>query len=168
MATADVETSQSEALHDTTTASNVKTNATKDGNKKSITTFLFSIVTKATLINAVYLVGYYNWISVAWLITPMILIETHNYWRETYKVNSKFLRKIARESAATNEKDVLLANIKDLPSWVCESVRLRVTNNVFLSCCLSNKFRNVFFYLFQVYFPDFQRCEWANSVSYTH
>ncbi|XP_055296568.1 extended synaptotagmin-2-like [Sitodiplosis mosellana] len=140
MATVDVKTSHTEAINGTAAgtaggpaaaAAAVKTSAIKNENEISIKTFIWAIVKKATVINAIYLVGYMNW-SIAWLITPMILIETHNYWRETNGANRKFVRKIARQSAATNEKDVILANIKDLPSWV--------------------------------YFPDFQRCEWANSI----
>lgn len=85
-------------------------------NEKSIVTLLVTILKKAALINAIYFIGYFNW-SVAWIITPMILVETQKYWRGNSE-NSKFVRKIATLSAATNEKDAILANIKDLPSWV--------------------------------------------------
>lgn len=124
MATVDVETSQTEVIHGNVSTgdgggkgTDMKTGATKNGSDKSIANFVVAIVKKAAIINAIYLMGYLNW-SIAWLITPMILLETHNYWRETNGVNRKFVRKIARESAATNEKDVILTNIKELPSWV--------------------------------------------------
>lgn len=123
MATVDAKPSQTEAINGiaagagASAATTVNASANKNENDKSIKTFVWAIVKKATVINAIYLVGYLN-LSVAWLITPMVLIETHNYWRETNNANRKFVRKIARQSAATNEKDVILANIKDFPSWV--------------------------------------------------
>lgn len=122
MATVDAKPSQTEngtaaGAGAASAATAASASANKNENEKSIKTFIWAIAKKATVINAIYLVGYLNW-SVAWLITPMILVETHNYWRETNNVNRKFVRKIARQSAATNEKDVILANIKDLPSWV--------------------------------------------------
>lgn len=175
MATVDVKTSTVGAINGTAVgaatataaaaaaaAAPAKASGIKNENEKTIITFILAIVKKATLINAIYLVGYMNW-SVAWLITPMILIETHNYWRETNGANHKFVRKIARQSAATNEKDVILANIKDLPSWVKFVCSYNVI--MLLFAIQINKSR-VFFFFFQVYFPDFQRCEWANSVSY--
>lgn len=108
MASIDAQTSHTEAKPAT------KSSAYKYGNdNKTILTFLFEIVKKATVINAIYLVGYLNW-SVTWLITPMILFETHKYLRG----NNEMKRKITKASAATNEKDAILAHIKDFPSWV--------------------------------------------------
>lgn len=120
MANVDGETRQTEAINGNAAAASAatKTSVNKNGNDKSIVAFIVTIVKKVSIVGAIYLVGYMNW-SIAWLITPMILIETHNYWHETNGINSKFIRKIARESALTNEKDVILANIKDFPSWVC-------------------------------------------------
>lgn len=74
---------------------------------------LYSIVKKVTVVGAIYLVGYMNW-SVAWLITPVILAVTREYWRKT----SDLRREIAKASAVANEKDVILARINDLPAWV--------------------------------------------------
>lgn len=124
MANVNVETRHTEAINGnaaSATAAAAKTSVNKNGNDKSIVAFIVSIVKKVSIVGAVYLVGYMNW-SIAWLITPIILIETHNYWHETNGINSKFIRKIARESTATSEKDCLLQNIKDFPSWVCNSL----------------------------------------------
>lgn len=74
---------------------------------------LYSIVKKVTVVGAIYLVGYMNW-SVAWLITPVVLAVTREYWRKT----SDLRREIAKASAVANEKDVILARINDLPAWV--------------------------------------------------
>lgn len=89
---------------------NVKTSAATD----SIFTILYSIAKKVSVVGAVYLVGYMNW-SVAWLITPIVLAVTREYWHKTNEVK----REIAKASATANEKDVILARINDLPAWVC-------------------------------------------------
>lgn len=89
---------------------NVKTSAATD----SIFTILYSIVKKVSIVGAVYLVGYMNW-SIAWLITPIVLAVTREYWHKTNEVK----REIAKASATANEKDVILARINDLPAWVC-------------------------------------------------
>lgn len=74
---------------------------------------IYSVVKKVTLVGAIYLVGYMNW-SVAWLITPVVMAVTREYWRKT----SDMRREIAKASAVANEKDVILARINDLPAWV--------------------------------------------------
>lgn len=79
----------------------------------SIFTILYSIAKKVSLVGAIYLVGYMNW-SVAWLITPVILAVTREYWNKTNEVK----RAIAKASATANEKEVILARITDLPAWV--------------------------------------------------
>lgn len=79
----------------------------------SIFNLLYSIAKKVSVVGAIYLVGYMNW-SVAWLITPVILAVTREYWRK----NSEMRREIAKASATANEKDVILARINDLPAWV--------------------------------------------------
>lgn len=89
---------------------NVKSSAATD----SIFTILYSIAKKVSIVGAVYLVGYMNW-SVAWLITPIVLAVTREYWHKTNEVK----REIAKASATANEKDVILARIDDLPAWVC-------------------------------------------------
>lgn len=79
----------------------------------SVFTLLYSIVKKVTVVGAIYLVGYMNW-SVAWLITPVILAVTREYWNKTNEIR----REVAKASATANEKDVILARISDLPAWV--------------------------------------------------
>lgn len=79
----------------------------------SLFTLLYTIFKKVTVVGAVYLVGYMGW-SVAWLITPVILAVTREYWRK----KSETRRDIAKASAVANEKDVILARINDLPAWV--------------------------------------------------
>lgn len=70
----------------------------------------------------VYIVGYLN-LSVGWLITPIILAVVRAQWKE----ENEFRRSLARKTVEKNEKEVVLARIKDLPSWVC------VINNFFIT-----------------------------------
>lgn len=87
----------------------------------SIFTILYSIAKKVTIVGAIYLVGYMNW-SVAWLITPVLLSVTREYWNKTNEIR----REVAKASATANEKDVILARINDLPAWViqnCSSIQ---------------------------------------------
>lgn len=79
----------------------------------SVFTILYSIAKKVSVVGAIYLVGYMNW-SVAWLITPVILAVTREYWHKTNEIK----RAVAKASATANEKDVILARINDLPAWV--------------------------------------------------
>ena len=83
----------------------------------SIFTLLYSIAKKVSMVGAIYLVGYMNW-SVAWLITPVILAVTREYWNKTNEIK----REVAKASATANEKDVILARINDLPAWVISNV----------------------------------------------
>lgn len=89
---------------------NGKTSSSTD----SIFTILYSVAKKVSIVGAVYLVGYMNW-SIAWLITPIVLAVTREYWHNTNEMK----REIAKASATANEKDVILARINDLPAWVC-------------------------------------------------
>lgn len=91
--------------------------ACQSNGSDSVFTLLYSVVKKVTIVGAIYLVGYMNW-SVAWLITPVILAVTREYWRHTSEIS----REIAKASATANEKDVILARINDLPSWVIEKL----------------------------------------------
>lgn len=126
-----------------------KTSATTD----SIFTILYSIAKKVSIVGAVYLVGYMNW-SIAWLITPIVLAVTREYWHKTNEVK----REIAKASATANEKDVILARITDLPAWVCF---------YWLDFCSKRRcFYHFYPFFGQVYFPDIERCEWVNRVSY--
>lgn len=79
----------------------------------SVFTLLYTIFKKVSVVGAVYLVGYMGW-SVAWLITPLVLAVSREYWRN----KSDLKRTIAKASATANEKDVILARINDLPAWV--------------------------------------------------
>lgn len=79
----------------------------------SVFVLLYSLVKKVTAVGAVYLVGYMGW-SVAWLVTPVVLAVTREYWRHSNQLR----RSIAQASATANEKDVILARINDLPAWV--------------------------------------------------
>lgn len=89
------------------------TSSNSSSSDDGIFTILYSIVKKVTVVGAIYFVGYMNW-SVAWLITPIVLAVTREYWRKT----SDIKREIAKASAVANEKDVILARIDDLPAWV--------------------------------------------------
>lgn len=91
-----------------------KPNGKSSAATDSIFTILYSIAKKVSIVGAIYFVGYMNW-SVAWLITPLVLAVTREYWHKTNEVK----REIAKASATANEKDVILARISDLPAWVC-------------------------------------------------
>lgn len=104
---------------------------TSSSDSDSIFNVIYSIVKKVSMVGAIYLVGYMNW-SVAWLITPLVLSVTREHWQKS----SQLKRYIAKVSATANEKDVILARIKDLPAWV--SYRF----NFFFRCI---SFKNVRF-----------------------
>lgn len=86
-----------------------KTTASDD----SFFSLIYTIVKKVTVVGAIYFVGYMGW-SVAWLITPILLAVARDQWRQS----SDLKRSIAKASAMSNEKDVILARIDDLPAWV--------------------------------------------------
>lgn len=52
--------------------------------------------------------------SVAWFITPVLLLVV----RDQMRADADRRRDIAKTSALSNEKDVILARIDDLPAWV--------------------------------------------------
>lgn len=54
-----------------------------------------------------------NW-SVAWLIGPVVLLVLRDQWRRDGKIK----RDMAKAVATSNEKEVILARINDLPAWV--------------------------------------------------
>lgn len=64
-------------------------------------------------VGVIYLVGYLN-ISPAWLLCPLILSVMRDQWKKEKEIK----RNIAKTSALTNEKDVILARIDELPAWV--------------------------------------------------
>ncbi|XP_065164196.1 extended synaptotagmin-2 isoform X3 [Atheta coriaria] len=79
----------------------------------STTELLFSAIKKVALVGTVYLCGYMNW-SVAWLIGPVVLLVLRDQWRRDGKIK----RDMAKAVATSNEKEVILARINDLPAWV--------------------------------------------------
>lgn len=74
---------------------------------------LLEPLAQVSVIGAVYLVGYMQW-SVAWLIGPVILSVLRDQWRK----ENEYRRNLAKVAATTSEKDVILARLDDLPSWV--------------------------------------------------
>lgn len=103
----------------------------------SIFTLFYSIAKKVSMVGAIYLVGYMNW-SVAWLITPVILAVTREYWNKTNEIK----REVAKASATANEKDVILARINDLPAWVISNIwnihkNNRISKMIFSFRCTS-------------------------------
>lgn len=106
-----------EAITATTSSKQKMAGGSKESRKSasddSIFSLVYTVVKKVTVVGAIYLVGYMGW-SVAWLITPIIFAVTREQWRKT----SELRRSIAKASATSNEKDVILARIDDLPAWV--------------------------------------------------
>lgn len=64
-------------------------------------------------VSVIYLLGYFN-ISPAWLIGPIVLSVMRDQWKKEKEMK----RNVAKASALTNEKDVILARIDELPAWV--------------------------------------------------
>lgn len=82
-------------------------------NDDSIFSIVYSVLKKVVIVGAIYFVGYMGW-SMAWLITPIMFSVT----REQWKKSSQLKRDISILSAISNERDVILAKITDLPAWV--------------------------------------------------
>lgn len=99
---------------------NKKAARTSSSDSDSIFNVVYSIAKKVSIVGAIYLVGYMNW-SIAWLITPVCLAVTREYWQKS----SQLRREIAKASATANEKDVILARINDLPAWVSYAMNFR-------------------------------------------
>ena len=74
---------------------------------------ILSFAKKISTVAAVYLLGYFEF-SVAWLIGPIIFSVIRQEWRKEKDLK----RNIAKAAALCNEKDVILARVDDLPSWV--------------------------------------------------
>ncbi|XP_049887465.1 extended synaptotagmin-2-A isoform X2 [Pectinophora gossypiella] len=79
----------------------------------SILAVIYRFFKKVSIVGAVYLVGYMQW-SVAWLIGPVILSVVRDQWRR----ENQYRRNLAKAAATSSEKDVVLARLDDLPSWV--------------------------------------------------
>jgi hypothetical protein len=65
----------------------------------------------------IYLMGYFN-MSLAWVVGLVGLTAA----REQWKKERDFRMSAARASSLYDEKDVILARVSDLPSWVSISL----------------------------------------------
>ncbi|GLV41434.1 Extended synaptotagmin-like protein 2 [Carabus blaptoides fortunei] len=79
----------------------------------SVSTMLYSLFKKISTVGIVYFVGYMHW-SVAWFICPVVLLAIRDQWREEHELK----RNIAKATAMSTEKEVILARVDDLPAWV--------------------------------------------------
>lgn len=79
----------------------------------SILSVLYSFAKKIGTVAVVYLIGYFE-LSAAWLIGPVILSVIRDEWKKEKELR----RNVAKAAALCSEKDVILARIDDLPSWV--------------------------------------------------
>ncbi|KRT78393.1 hypothetical protein AMK59_8488 [Oryctes borbonicus] len=79
----------------------------------SLNGMLYSVIKKVSIVGIIYLAGYMH-CSIAWFVTPIVLLAI----REQLREGSERRRNIAKATSLTNEKDVLLARIQDLPAWV--------------------------------------------------
>ncbi|KAJ9595368.1 hypothetical protein L9F63_027246, partial [Diploptera punctata] len=79
----------------------------------SIINVLYSFAKKIGAVAFVYLLGYFEF-SVAWLIGPVILSVIRDEWKKEHELR----RNVAKAAALCNEKEVILARVDDLPSWV--------------------------------------------------
>ncbi|KAF4523779.1 hypothetical protein B566_EDAN009011 [Ephemera danica] len=75
--------------------------------------FVYNFAKKLGTTMAIYMLGYFNF-SAAWLLGPLLICVM----REEWKRESEMKREVAKASALCNEKDVVLARVCDLPSWV--------------------------------------------------
>lgn len=84
-----------------------------DDDDNGYAALVYTAAKRVAIVGAIYLVGYMNW-SVAWLITPVVFSLMRDQWKRA----SDARRGISMALAQANEKDVILAKISDLPSWV--------------------------------------------------
>lgn len=90
----------------------------------SVFDILKSASKQVATVSVIYLLGYFN-ISPAWLIGPLVL----SVMRDKWKKEKELKRNVAKASALTNEKDVILARIDELPAWVSQlSFIIRLLN----------------------------------------
>lgn len=82
-------------------------------NSTGILHIVYGTLKKVCTVAVIYLVGYYNF-SLAWFVAPVILSAVRDEWKKTKELK----RNIAKASAMSNEKDVILARIDELPAWV--------------------------------------------------
>lgn len=83
------------------------------GTGSNIVHLIYNFTKQAGKIAVVYLLGYFN-ISPAWLLAPVVL----SVLREEWGKEKKLKRDIAKAAALSNEKEVILARVDDLPAWV--------------------------------------------------
>lgn len=79
----------------------------------SVVNIVYLAFKKVCTVAAIYLVGYLNF-SPAWFVAPVILSVVRDEWKKTKELK----RNVAKASALSNEKDVILARIDELPAWV--------------------------------------------------
>ncbi|XP_075219377.1 extended synaptotagmin-like protein 2 isoform X2 [Lycorma delicatula] len=85
----------------------------KSSSSTSILHIVYGAFKKVCAVAAIYLVGYFNF-SAAWFVAPVILSVVREEWKKTKELK----RNIAKAAAMSNEKDVILARIDELPAWV--------------------------------------------------
>lgn len=68
------------------------------------------------LVIGVYAMGYFN-LSMAWLFGIVGITAATDQWRK----ERKYRMSTARASALYNDKEVIMARVSDLPSWVSAS-----------------------------------------------
>ncbi|CAH0557885.1 unnamed protein product [Brassicogethes aeneus] len=78
-----------------------------------IFSYLFSAIKKASVVGIVYFAGYMQW-SVGWFMCPIVLLVIRDQWKKS----SDRRRATAKSAALSNEEDVVLARLNDLPAWV--------------------------------------------------
>ncbi|XP_049846632.1 extended synaptotagmin-2-B isoform X1 [Schistocerca gregaria] len=74
---------------------------------------MYSFVKKLGTVALVYALGYMEF-SIAWLIGPIVLSVIRDEWKKEKELQ----RNIAKASALCQEKEVILARVDELPSWV--------------------------------------------------
>lgn len=79
----------------------------------SILSVCYTFVKRISTVMLVYTLGYFGFSS-AWLIGPVILSVMREEWRKEKDLK----RNVAKAAAMCNEKDVILARVDDLPTWV--------------------------------------------------
>ncbi|KAK7792686.1 hypothetical protein R5R35_007285 [Gryllus longicercus] len=79
----------------------------------SISNMLYSFGKKLGTVAAVYLLGYFD-LSFAWLLAPVLLSVVRDEWKKDHEAR----RSVAKAAATRSEREVILARVGDLPSWV--------------------------------------------------
>ncbi|XP_014666106.1 PREDICTED: extended synaptotagmin-2-like [Priapulus caudatus] len=86
--------------------------ATKSTLKSELLPILMKFVKGFSILSGVWLVGYYRY-SLSWVLLGLPI------WLWTsYKQNKQIEKRMVQHEIVNNEKEVILASIEDLPSWV--------------------------------------------------